>query len=393
MPLAEPTQNIDILLYAVNGTGLGHLTRLMAIGRWLRKLINARNLGARVYFLSCSDADYLLAQQGFASFKIPSRAALRKASVAGPASIALIRRYAEAALNEIAPDILVVDTFPTGTFDELLPILGRADVTKVFVFREQRADYMDRIPYARLLSHYDLMLVPHPRGACRLPADLDPELKIRWSGNVIFGEPNELWTKARAQRALGIPRSKTVIYTAAGGGGDSDFTETLELIAEVASEVADSHLVIGAGPLNRSTPQTGPNRTWTTFYPISRMFKGFDFAISSSGYNTVHELLYFRLPAILYAQERRADDQLARARQVADSGAGISLDRLDRASLEEALTRLLDPEVRSRMKQNASKLVKSNGAKQAAMEILDAALPRLVASGRVATDPAVGAST
>lgn len=386
MPLAPYGENINILLYAVNGTGLGHLTRLMAIGRWLRRLVNGLNIGARPFFLSCSDADYLLAQQGFASFKIPSRATLRAASLGDPETLELIRRQADRALEEIDPDILIVDTFPTGTFDELLPVLGRDDLLKVFVFREQRSDYMSKIPYGRLLSSYDLILVPHDPGTCELPSGLDPRLEVAWSGGIVYGEPNELWSKKKVLATLGIARDKTVIYTAAGGGGDKDFKATLELITGVASEIPNSHLVIGAGPLNRDTPLVGPHQTWTNYYPISRLFRGFDFAISSSGYNTVHELLYFQLPAVLYAQERGADDQLARALQVAASGAAIALERLDRQSLAEALPEILDPARRAAMKANAARMVRSSGARRAAEAILDLAIPKLTRQGRLAAD-------
>ena len=38
MPTAQP--ELRIVLYSVNGTGLGHVTRLLAIARWLRSLLN-----------------------------------------------------------------------------------------------------------------------------------------------------------------------------------------------------------------------------------------------------------------------------------------------------------------------------------------------------------------
>ncbi len=374
MPTAQP--ELRVVLYSVNGTGLGHVTRLMAIARWLRGLLNGLNLKARIFFLSCSEADALIGRQGFPSFKIPSKTALRRASVSDPEAIQLIRGLAQAALAELEPDVLVVDTFPTGSYDELLPILGQDAVTKVFVFREQRADYARRIPYAKLLSTFHLLLIPHPPDFFELPFEPPPGLEVAWAGDIIFGERNELWTKAKARRSLGIGRDRTVVYTAAGGGGDPDSERTLRTIVGAVRELPKVHILVGAGPLYQKPGKSGRDLAWSTYYPVSRLFRAFDFAISSSGYNTVNELLFFGLPAILYAQVRGADDQLARARRVAAGGGALVVEKLSRANLREALQQMADRELRARMSKVARTLVPENGARRAAEHILRVALAR-----------------
>lgn len=376
MTAAASENALSVLLYSVNGTGLGHVTRLMAIARWLRTLINGLDLKARIFFLSCSDADSLIGAQGFPSFKIPSKTALRRAMLSDGEAIELIRGFAGAAIEEVKPDVLVVDTFPAGSYDELLPILGRDEVTKVFVFREQRSDYAASIPYEKLLHTYHLVLMPHPKGHFELPFQLPQGVRAAWAGNVIFGERHEQWTKAAARKALGIGRHKTVVYAAAGGGGDPESAKTLRTISKAVLDLPGTHLVVGAGPLSRQPGAGGPNLSWTTYYPISRLFRGFDFAVSSSGYNTVHELLHFGLPAILYAQVRGADDQMARARRVAAEGAALALESLTPATLKRALTTIMTPDRRAAMRRQAKALVPQNGARRAAEAILETALPR-----------------
>ena len=373
---SSPANALRVLLYSVNGTGLGHVTRLMAIARWLRTLLNGLDLKARIFFLSCSDADSLIGGQGFPSFKIPSKTALRRAMLTDVEAIELIRGLAGTAIEQLRPDVLVVDTFPAGSYDELLPVLGREEVTKVFVFREQRSDYAASVPYDKLLHTFHLLLMPHPEGHFELPFEVPPGVRAAWAGNVIFGERHEQWTKAKARSALGISRGKTVVYAAAGGGGDPQSAKTLRTITKAVLALPGVHLVVGAGPLNRQPGAAGPNLTWTTYYPISRLFRGFDFAISSSGYNTVHELLHFGLPAILYAQQRGADDQLARARRVASEGAAIALESFTAANLQRALQAILDPARRGAMIAKARALVPHNGARRAAEAILETALPR-----------------
>ena len=376
MITADSDNAVRVLLYTVNGMGLGHVTRLLAVARWLRILLNGLNLQARIFFLSCSDADAVIGAQGFPSFKLPSKTTLRAANLSDKQAVEVIRGVAGATLDELDPDILVIDTFPTGSYDELLPMLGRDRVTKVFVFREQRSDWAARIPYERLLSSFQLLLIPHPEGFFELPFVPPSTLRVGWAGDIIFGERGDLWTKAKVRRSLGLSANKTVIYTAAGGGGDPDSERTLATIIKTAQEVPGVHLVVGAGPLNRGTGRTGRNLYWTNYFPISRLFRGFDFAISSSGYNTVHEVLHFGLPAILYPQLRGADDQLGRARWVEGEGAGVRLEKLTPARLRKALARMQDRDFRKEVSRRAKALVPTNGARRAAEIILETALAR-----------------
>lgn len=378
MGARTPSDTVTILLYSVNGTGLGHLTRLMAIGGWLRKLLNGVDLKARIFFLSCSDADFLLARNGFPSFKLPSRMALHAAAIRGTTADQLIRDYAAATLRQLSPDILVVDTFPTGTYDELLPILGEEQVTKVFIYREQRADYVKGRPYDKLLANFDLIVVPHDEGSMDLGFEPPKNVQLSWSGGIVFGEREELWTKAKARKTLGVPRRKTVVYTTAGGGGDPEAARTFGNVLEAARGLSGLHLVVGAGPLGSQPALSGRDITWTRYYPISRLFRGFDFAVSSSGYNSVHEMLFFGLPAILYAQERVADDQWGRARQVADAGAALAVARPTVGSLRAAMRRMLKPELRDRLSRRASAMLPVNGARRAAEQVLSVALPRML---------------
>ncbi len=365
---------MSLLLYSVNGTGLGHLTRLLSIARWLRTLLNALDYQARIYFLSCNEADFLIRQEGFPSFKMPSKATLRDAQMSDFEALQVIRGFAAAAIDAIQPDIAVVDTFPTGSYDELIPLLGREETKRVFVFREQRSDYATKLPYEQLLEPYDLLLLPHPADSFELPFEPQPGLEVAWAGNVVFGERTDLWTKAKVRKSLGLDHRKFVVYVSAGGGGDPDARKTLQTISDIALDVPNSHLVVGVGPLSRELMPSRRRQTWTNTFPISRLFRGFDIAISGSGYNTVHELLHFGLPAVLFAQTRGADDQWARAKWVEDEGAGIAVEQLSREALTGAINQLTDKETRQQISARAQGLVPSNGARRAAEAILSTAL-------------------
>jgi UDP-N-acetylglucosamine--N-acetylmuramyl-(pentapeptide) pyrophosphoryl-undecaprenol N-acetylglucosamine transferase len=104
-------------------------------------------------------------------------------------------------------------------------------------------------------------------------------------------------------------------------------------------------------------------------YPNSRFFEAFDLAISAAGYNTVHELLFFGVPAILIPMKRLTDDQEARARAAERAGAAVVVNEPE--ELTAALQRVLADDALARLRNSAQRLVPVNGADEAAYVISD----------------------
>jgi predicted glycosyltransferase len=63
-----------VLFYAVNGLGLGHLTRCLAIARQLKK----QDSSLILLFFTSSEGSHLLYQEGFAYYKVPSKTIARE---------------------------------------------------------------------------------------------------------------------------------------------------------------------------------------------------------------------------------------------------------------------------------------------------------------------------
>ncbi len=63
-------KKIRILNYAVNGLGLGHITRLIAINRWIRRITGALGIKAEIFFLTSSECDTIAYQNDFSALKI-----------------------------------------------------------------------------------------------------------------------------------------------------------------------------------------------------------------------------------------------------------------------------------------------------------------------------------
>ena len=115
----------------------------------------------------------------------------------------------------------------------------------------------------------------------------------------------------------------------------------------------------------------GPRAVFLDHFPAIELYRAFDFAVAGVGYNTSHELLHAGVPGAYIPFPRVVDDQGARARWIAESGAGLALTTPDKASIGAALARLSDPGERSAMGKRGQKLVPESGADRAAQVILE----------------------
>jgi UDP:flavonoid glycosyltransferase YjiC (YdhE family) len=356
-----------IAFYAVNGLGLGHVTRLLSIARALRRL----EPEIEVLFLTSSEADNVIYREGFAAVKVPSKTIRERCGLRKPGYLKLVQTVTWNALSAFDPDVLVVDTYPTGSVEELLPVL-RWRQRNVFVFREQRAEAAGSGLLQASLRLYDLLIIPHEEVAQAGPV---PEpAKARAVGPILIRERDELPSRAEARRALGLGEGDTLLYASFGGGGDPEGARALDLTAQVARELPGVRLVVGAGPLLAEAPPSPQGAVVLTGrYPALDFLPAFDAAVAAAGYNAVHELLYAGIPSVFIPFERMVDDQEKRARAVAAAGAGLACTPLTREGLGRAVRELLQPEVRRRLGEIARKQVKRNGATLAAKAILELA--------------------
>lgn len=138
--------------------------------------------------------------------------------------------------------------------------------------------------------------------------------------------------------------------------------------------IPGAHLVIGAGPLARELPERGAGITvLANHYPMLDALPAFDAAIAAAGYNTVHELLFAGIPAVLVPFERVLDDQEARVQSLVQTGACLACAPLTATGLTQAVQQLADADTRKRLAKRAKEVVKTNGANAAAKAILELA--------------------
>jgi len=354
------SRSLRVVAYAINGRGMGHLSRQLAVLRWMRRFAAALDVRLEPWVLTSSEADTLARREGVPALKMPSKAMLRDAGVEPHSALAILRSWVLNAVVGLRPDLLVVDTFPGGSFGELVPCLELAK-HRALVSRRVRPEYADADPFRSLLPLYDTVVEPEEGGS-----------------PILLREREELVPRDDARRRLGVPTDHQAIYVSVGGGGD-DAASSLLPRCVAALQRTGRHIVVGAGPLYDGPEIRGPGITWLDRYVPLELFAGLDGAVCAAGYNSFHELMFAGVPSVFLPRPRIADDQQHRAQGAVDVGAAALAEGPDASA--EALQTLLGDWDGGPSKQAAAAraaaqaLVPENGARDAALQILGCVLP------------------
>jgi predicted glycosyltransferase len=308
----------------------------------------------------------------FPTFKLPSRTAIAEAEIDEVQFLELVRPLVYDVLTAISPDLLLVDTFPQGYFEELDPFLESCPEAAL-VYRPLKEVVAGKKEFQKALSRYSLILVPEhePNTEVLMPPSMS-EL-VRYTGPIIVRERDEVLPRDEARSILGIHGEVFAIYVSAGGGGDKNAERLLRECYETLERIPDVHLVIGAGPLYRGRCYYGPRVTWLAHSPAVEYIAAFDVAVSAAGYNSFNELMHFGVPTVFLPQEKWADDQNARAERGSRVGAAVVLapncDGFSQ-SLVGAIEEFRDPARRLAASCAGRDLVPKNHAGHAALALL-----------------------
>lgn len=373
-------QPLRIVNYAVNGSGAGHLTRLCAINRWLRRYAAVLDLRAEIYFLTSSEADSLLFHEKFASFKLPSKTIVGETGIDKLSYLALAKQWVWHSLALIRPDLLIVDTFPRGSFGELLSALDLCR-HKAFIHRPVKEEFASRPDFQTMLPLYDVILVPEyaeqADGVVR-----NGRNNLRFIGPVMVRERAEHLSPEQVRAQVGAQPGELLVYVSAGGGGDPNAEAQLHSTCAALLLEPDVRLVVGAGPLYRGRPLLRDRVVWLQQPAMAELMAGFDLAVCAAGYNSFYELMHAGVPTVFLPQEKIADEQDRRSERAVHKGAAFRLaappggaDAALFSALRSILTRLRDPAERERASAAARSLAPKNHARDAAAELLRVVLP------------------
>jgi len=315
-----------VVCYAVNGSGIGHLKRLTAIARQLRRIADEKSLPLEVFFLTSSEATHLIYTENFAAFKMPSREALVKSGIETKEFAEIVRQWTAQALKILQPDLFLVDTFPAGYYDELVENLGFCRASAV-IHRSLMFDNLDRTTFYNNLARYDSIIVPESEASCKVKIPSGLASKTEFFGAVMCREKDELFDRNTVRRTLNVKENEFLIYLSMGGGGDLQAEADIFRFYKILSRVSDVRIVVGAGELYGGRRIYAPDVIWLSNENAFELMNGFDAGIAAAGYNSFHELLFAGVPTVFFPQHKWADDQLSRARRASQAGAALLFEK------------------------------------------------------------------
>jgi hypothetical protein len=255
-------------------------------------------------------------------------------------------------------------TCPERRFVWLRRGLWRPDAGKVAIGRSDLFDMV--IEPGEFAAEAD-------RGLTRLQADYVVRVPP-----VVLLDQDEVLERDAARRELGIAPDAIAGVILLGSQNNFDYGPVRRTIASrlagrpgvvlveaewLISETAASVLLPGARPLSG--------------YPLARLFRAFDFAVSAAGYNSFHELLALGVPTIFVPNENPSmDEQETRALWAERHGLGVAVRAHETDRLAWALEAIQQPDVGSRMQKNAAGLPRADGAGEIARLIVESMAAR-----------------
>jgi len=342
-----------LMLISSNGSGMGHLTRLLAYARRAEPDLAP-------HFVSLSQAVGVVAQYGYAFEYVPS------AGATGLSSRRWHDLFAERVADAVRrhrPAVVVFDgTWPyTG-----IPRVRDAHPDARWVWSRRgmwrRGKSVEQLAKA---SWFDLVLAP---GELAAAYDRGPTAKadgIRL-GPVTLLDGDELDDRDTARRALGLPPDRPLALVALGAGNINDTSYETGAIVAALRQLGVDICVTRTEIAALDGGQAGVHVVRE--FPLSRRFRAFDLAVSASGYNSFHELLRFGIPTMFIPnQDTALDDQQGRAQFASDRGLAHMLGRVSVHRATSLLSDLLQrgPEMVAKV----ASVDSGNGATDAVVQL------------------------
>jgi len=146
---------MKILNYAINSSDVEHVSRLININKWIRRICNLSGQEAGIYFLTSSDFGTVVHNNNFPVFTLPSTSSLN--SIDTPNDYKKItEQWVWNSINLMSPDILIADTFKNGFFNEFEDL---PNCKKIFIYQTTKDNPLNDTDFHKLLTMYDKIII------------------------------------------------------------------------------------------------------------------------------------------------------------------------------------------------------------------------------------------
>lgn len=359
---ARPT----VMLCTSNGTGLGHLARVMAVAEHLRER-------ADVVIFTLSAALSVPVDQGFRVEYLRSR---EHSGLTGAAWNSLLSQRLEHLLSIYRPSSLVFDG--THPYLGLCRVLDRHDeVTAIWQRRGMWQEGKGSEALARA-HHFDIVVEP---GDYAADADHGPTTKqregVRRVAPIRFG-PQPM-PRENARDELGLDPEQLVGLVQLGAGQINEVDSMVSSVCDAILSSGRAGVVLATSVISKPIEPRDERVHVLRTFPVTAYMDAFDFGFFAAGYNSFHEALSLGLPSVFVPnRQTKLDDQAARSRYAAEHGLALEWDGESPTMLRDCVARLVDERVRTEFRTRMSTLASADGARGVAELVLDALGPSRV---------------
>ncbi|KJE35849.1 hypothetical protein UF64_06980 [Thalassospira sp. HJ] len=169
-------------------------------------------------------------------------------------------------------------------------------------------------------------------------------------------------TRNEARQKLSINDGGLKVLIQVGAGNLRDTEMLLDRLIGVLQQHDGVEIFVAQWPIADRPPLPRADVRILRRYPLSPCLRAFDFVISAAGYNSFHELLMSRVPAIFIANKfTRLDDQVGRSRYAVDQGLALQAD-METTDFNAVIGEMMSQDVRERLRARLACLSWSNGA-------------------------------
>lgn len=324
----------NVLLATSNGTGMGHLTRQAAVG-----LALVEDHHPTLFSLSIGLP--LAMSLGLNGEYSPSH---DRPWIASKAWNGYLRERLSAIIEETSTDVVLFDGVAA------YPGIGQAssalrEVAFIWLRRGMWRKGMNP-KQIRRANYFDRVVEP---GDLAGDADEGPTAGVRGVTRVspislveVLGQ----LPRDEARRALGLPVDREIALVTLGSGRLGDVTGPGEVAIRALLEESELQVAVTRSAVaENDVPVAQADRVTVIrdVYPLVQYLGAFDLAVSSAGYNAVHELVPSGLPTLFVANtSTRTDDQETRSRRLSELGLGLHAEDNNPTSVANGIRRLLD---------------------------------------------------
>lgn len=307
-----------IFIYAINGTGMGHLNRTLVLARAAR----AFRSDIEIVFAVASPMFWLVDKAGFPVVKVMDRSHAFGSQVCSIDRKKYLDAVFEPMLLSFQPDAFVVDL----TIDtRLFKTAKRSGARVAAIVRKPKPQTLLELALDAGSRQVDRFLLPHPVEEFSVK-DLPLNLRGRGRqlGPVVKAIQEERVAAMTQKYRQG---SRPLVVVAVGGGGYEESRGTVAVVEHAARETPEMDWVIVHGPYLSDQIDQNPQSNVTRLrfeHELIELCVAADVVVCNAGYNTIRELESAGTPAIVIPiRGTGRDDQQERAQLFEQAGRGL----------------------------------------------------------------------